>query len=158
MIDYEEWVGLSERTSKFFSIMTELPQVKKDFLTPIALTSEQFTSLQSIYQKATRKAGFMFNTPLFSKGTILAHKHNIWFITSVYLLNDFDRFLHANLGLRLDFDELAPAPHAEEVLQKYIRYYKGDCETHLHTPLKTKFEGKVYALKVIDEYYAFRGV
>jgi hypothetical protein len=158
MLNYDEWVMNSDRTTKFLTTMSELPKDKRDFITPIALSSNQFTTLQSTYQRASRKVGFLFNAPLFSLGTIVHHKHNIWFITSAHLINDFDKFLKINLGMGLDFSELKPLASTKEVLDKFVRFSKDSYEKLLFLPIKTKYNGSVYGFKVIDEYYSFRPV
>jgi hypothetical protein len=158
MLNYDEWVMNSDRTTKFLTTMSDLPKDKKDFITPIALSSNQFAALQATYQRATRKVGFVFNAPLFSLGTIVHHKHNIWFITSAYLLNDFDKFLKINLGMGLDFDEYYILPSSKEILDKFVRFSKDSYEKLLFTPVKTKYNGYAYGFKVIDEYYSFRPI
>jgi len=153
-----DWQTIPQNTKKF------LQGACKDFdnnnklmyLTPIVLNANKLSELKSTFALSVKKVGYYYSAPVFSKGVSILHKNDMKYITSYFLLAEFDNWLKINYGMVVpnsifEFDEAS-----KEVVEKYVKFKSGTCEKMMTALASTNFNGKTYGFKVVDEVCPFR--
>jgi hypothetical protein len=134
--------------------------MQKQFLTPVALNTTQINELKSVYNESTRKLGFVYSVPMFNLSTSVKFKGATWMITSAGLIEHYHKHMLTNFSIGLPLAKLkTPQKFAFEVLDKHIKFWKGDCEDAQFRMIKIKGDnGLYYGYKIIDEYFPVREV
>jgi len=141
------------RTKKFLEgAGSSLPPQHRRFLTPVALNTDQLNELK-------RKVGFIYSVPMFNLSTSVKFRGMTWLITSAGLIDDYNQHMLVNFGFALPMDSLeTPRKGAAEVIEKHVRFWKGDCKEGAFKLIKVQHEDLYYGFKIVDEYFPHRPI
>jgi hypothetical protein len=154
-----DWQKYPENTKRFLEgVGKDLSDEKKKLLTPITLTANKLTDLKGTFHKSVAKVGFYYTAPVFVRGISVQYRNSLYYVTSFHLLEDYDRWLQVNYGLKVPSELFEISDVEVKVIEENVVFRTGKCEQMSSAVVHTSVDSKAFGFKIKEEVFPYKKV